>query len=114
MHMSVMSRKSLTLFDAALVRPAIIDAFKKLHPRAQWRSPVMFVVYIGSIIATLLFIQSIVGTGEAAPGFILATTIWLWFTVLFANLAESLAEGRSKAQAASLRELKQSVSAKKL
>jgi potassium-transporting ATPase ATP-binding subunit len=109
-----MSRKSLTLFDSTLIGPAIVDAFKKLHPRAQWRSPVMFVVYVGSIITTLLFIQSIVGKGEASPGFILATTVWLWFTVLFANFAESLAEGRSKAQAASLRALKQTVVAKKL
>ena len=108
------SRKSLTLFDSSLIGPAIVDAFKKLTPRAQWRSPVMFVVYVGSIITTLLFIQSIVGQGEASPGFILAASIWLWFTVLFANFAESLAEGRSKAQAASLRALKQTVMAKKL
>lgn len=108
------SRKSLTLMDSALIGPAIIDALKKLNPRAQWRSPVMFVVYVGSIITTLLFIQSITGKGEASPGFILATSIWLWFTVLFANFAESLAEGRSKAQAASLRALKQTVTAKKL
>ena len=110
----VESRKSLTLFDATLIGPAIGDAFKKLHPRTQWRSPVMFVVYIGSIITTLLFIQSVLGKGEASPGFILATTIWLWFTVLFANFAEAMAEGRSKAQAASLRALKQTVTAKKL
>jgi K+-transporting ATPase ATPase B chain len=111
---STASRKGLTLFDAALIGPAVIDAFKKLTPRAQWRSPVMFVVYIGSIITTLLFIQSIAGKGEASPGFILAASVWLWFTVLFANFAESLAEGRSKAQAASLRALKQTVMAKKL
>ena len=110
----VMSRKSLTLFDATLVGPAIIDAFKKLDPRTQWRSPVMFVVYVGSIITTLLFLQAITGKGEASPGFILAISVWLWFTVLFANFAESIAEGRSKAQAASLRALKQTVVAKKL
>lgn len=109
-----MSRNSLTLFDAALVGPAVLDAFKKLDPRTQWRSPVMFVVYIGSIITTLLFLQSIVGQGEAKPGFILAIAVWLWFTVLFANFAEALAEGRSKAQAASLRALKQTVMAKKM
>jgi len=110
----IMSRKSLTLFDSTLIGPAIIDAFKKLDPRAQWRSPVMFVVYVGSIITTLLFIQAITGKGEASPSFILATSVWLWFTVLFANFAESLAEGRSKAQAASLRALKQKIIAKKL
>ncbi|HEY8026727.1 MAG TPA: potassium-transporting ATPase subunit KdpB [Burkholderiaceae bacterium] len=109
-----MSRQNLTLFDAALIGPAIVDSFKKLDPRVQLRSPVMFVVYVGSIITTLLFIQSEFGKGEAAPGFILATSIWLWFTVLFANFAEALAEGRSKAQAASLRALKQTVNAKKL
>ena len=109
-----MSRKSLTLFDSALIGPAVVDAIKKLDPRVQFRSPVMFVVYVGSIITTLLFIQSVTGKGEASPTFILATSIWLWFTVLFANFAEALAEGRSKAQAASLRALKQTVNAKKL
>ena len=109
-----MSRKSLTLFDAALIGPAVLDAFKKLHPRTQWRSPVMFVVYVGSIITSLLYIQALNGRGEAAPGFILATSVWLWFTVLFANFAEALAEGRSKAQAASLRALKKTVMAKKM
>ncbi|HWZ48876.1 MAG TPA: potassium-transporting ATPase subunit B, partial [Herbaspirillum sp.] len=108
------SRKSLTLFDAALIGPAVIDAFKKLGPRTQLRNPVMFVVYIGSILTTLLLIQSWVGKGEASPGFILAITLWLWVTVWFANFAESMAEGRSKAQAASLRALKQTVNAKKL
>ncbi len=109
-----MSRKSFTLLESALIAPAIVDAFKKLTPRAQWRSPVMFVVYVGSVITTLLFVQSLFGVGEANPGFILAIAVWLWFTILFANFAESLAEGRSKAQAASLRALKQAVMAKKL
>ncbi|MFI4940942.1 MAG: potassium-transporting ATPase subunit KdpB [Burkholderiales bacterium] len=109
-----MSRKSLTLFDSALIGPAIVDAFKKLDPRIQLRSPVMFVVFVGSIITTLLYIQAVFGHGEASSGFIGATSVWLWFTVLFANFAEALAEGRSKAQAASLRALKQTVNAKKL
>ena len=109
-----MSRTSLTLFDSALIGPAIIDAFKKLDPRTQWRSPVMFVVYVGSIITTLLAIQALNGQGEAPFGFIAAVAVWLWFTVLFANFAEALAEGRSKAQAASLRALKQTVMAKKM
>ncbi|WP_426105187.1 potassium-transporting ATPase subunit KdpB [Massilia sp. TSP1-1-2] len=114
MSQALTSRKALTLFDSALLGPAIVDAFKKLSPRTQLRSPVMFVVYIGSIITTLLYFQALSGKGEASPGFILATSIWLWFTVLFANFAEALAEGRSKAQAASLRNLKQTVMAKKL
>jgi K+-transporting ATPase ATPase B chain len=110
----VVPRKGLTLFDSSLVGPAIADAFRKLHPRTQLRSPVMFVVYVGSIITTLLYVQALGGKGEARPGFILAISVWLWFTVLFANFAEALAEGRSKAQAASLRGLKQTVTAKKL
>src|SRR5471030_1374770 len=106
--------KSLKLFDSVLLVPAIIDSFKKLNPRTQLRSPVMFVVYVGSIITSLLYLQALFGQGEAKPGFILATSIWLWFTVLFANFAEALAEGRSKAQAASLRNLRHTVMAKKL
>ena len=109
-----MKTKTLTLFDPALLLPAIGDAFKKLDPRTQWRSPVRFVVYVGSIITTLLAIQALNGQGEAPFGFILAIAVWLWFTVLFANFAEALAEGRSKAQAASLRALKQTVMAKKM
>src|SRR4030088_587467 len=109
-----MVRKSLTLFDSALLGPAIADSFRKLSPRVQIRNPVMFVVYIGSLLTTLLFVQALQGQGEAPTGFIFAIAAWLWFTVLFANFAEALAEGRSKAQAASLRGLKTSVSAKKL
>lgn len=102
------------MFDRALLGPALIDSFRKLDPRVQWRNPVMFVVYIGSILTTALWVQALVGQGEAPSWFILNVTIWLWFTVLFANFAEALAEGRSKAQAAALRGLKQTVSAKKL
>ena len=109
-----MSRKMLTLFDPTLTRSAIVDAFKKLDPRVQWRNPVMFVVYVGSILTTMLWVQALGGQGEASVGFILAIALWLWFTVLFANFAEALAEGRSKAQAASLRGVKKTVSAKKL
>ena len=88
------------MFDRALVGPAIVDSFRKLDPRAQWRNPVMFVVYVGSILTTALWVQALLGQGEAPAGFILNVAIWLWFTVLFANFAEALAEGRSKAQAA--------------
>jgi K+-transporting ATPase ATPase B chain len=107
------SRKSLTLFDPTLLWPAVIDAFLKLGPRTQARSPVMFVVYVGSILTTLMYFQA-VGNNATDSGFILAIAVWLWFTVLFANFAEALAEGRSKAQAASLRGLKQATMAKKL
>ncbi|HEX7439318.1 MAG TPA: potassium-transporting ATPase subunit KdpB, partial [Caldimonas sp.] len=102
------------MFAAALVKPALRDSFTKLHPAQQLRNPVMFVVYVGAILITGLWIQAIVSKGEAPPWFIGANAIWLWFTVLFANFAEALAEGRSKAQAASLRGLKKRGIAKKL
>jgi potassium-transporting ATPase ATP-binding subunit len=104
----------LSMFDRILVGPALIDSVRKLDPRVQWRNPVMFVVYIGSIVTTVLWAQALGGKGEAPSWFILNVAVWLWFTVLFANFAEALAEGRSKAQAAALRGLKQTVSAKKL
>ncbi len=103
-----------SMFDPALVRPAIVDSFKKLTPRTQFRNPVMFCVYVGSILTTILWIAALGGQAEAPAGFILAVALWLWFTVLFANFAEALAEGRSKAQAASLRSAKKDVMAKKL
>ncbi|MFL9923160.1 potassium-transporting ATPase subunit KdpB [Herbaspirillum lusitanum] len=102
------------MFDPKIVKPALVDSLRKLSPRKQWRNPVMFVVYLGSILTTLLLVQALIGKGEAPAGFILAVTLWLWFTVLFANFAEALAEGRSKAQAAALRSAKKSVMAKKL
>ncbi len=102
------------MFDPALVRPAIVDSFRKLKPRTQLRNPVMFCVYVGSVLTTILWIAALMGQAEAPAGFILAVALWLWFTVLFANFAEALAEGRSKAQAASLRQAKRDVMAKKL
>jgi K+-transporting ATPase ATPase B chain len=109
-------RSSLPLFDASLVRPALWAAVAKLDPRVQWRNPVMFIVYIGSILTTLLWVHALSFPGDTgmAPAFVLAISIWLWFTVLFANFAEALAEGRSKAQAASLRGLRKDTWAKKL
>ncbi len=106
--------KSLPLLDPALITPAIVSAFQKLSPTVQWRNPVMFVVYVGSIVTTILWLQALMGQGEAPAGFILAIALWLWFTVLFANFAEALAEGRSRAQAASLRGMKRTATAKKL
>jgi K+-transporting ATPase ATPase B chain len=108
------TQTSLTLMDPALVVPAIKASFTKLSPAVQWRNPVMFVVYIGSILTTLMAFQALQGQGEAPAWFIFSIAVWLWFTVLFANFAEALAEGRSKAQAASLRGLKQSTWAKKI
>ncbi len=107
-------KKILPLFDRNLMHTALLDALRKLSPRAQWRNPVMFVVYLGSILTSALFLQALGGKGEAPAGFILAIALWLWFTVLFANFAEALAEGRSKAQAASLRGLKGMTWTKKL
>src|SRR5512146_1291672 len=107
-------RGKLSMFDRSLIGPAIVDSLRKLDPRVQWRNPVMFVVYVGSILTTALWFQALAGQGAAPPWFILSVAIWLWFTVLFANFAEALAEGRSKAQAASLKGLKQTVMAKKL
>ncbi|PRY99462.1 K+-transporting ATPase ATPase B chain [Jezberella montanilacus] len=109
-----MSKRKLGMFAIELIKPAIIDSFRKLNPAIQWRNPVMFVVYVGSILTTMLWIQSLLGQGEASSGFILGVMLWLWFTVLFANFAEALAEGRSKAQAASLRGLKKETWAKKI
>ncbi|TFW32257.1 potassium-transporting ATPase subunit KdpB [Massilia horti] len=106
--------KRLTMFDTTLIAPALLDALRKLNVRTQLRSPVMFVVYVGSILTSLLYLQALLGVGEAPRGFILGVAVSLWFTVLFANFAEALAEGRSKAQAASLRGLKEKAMAKKL
>jgi len=103
-----------TLVTGSILREALVESFVKLLPQHQWRNPVMFVVYVGSILTTILYLQAIGGTGEAPAGFILAVTVWLWFTVLFANFAEAVAEGRSKAQAAALRAAKRDVMAKKL
>ncbi|HEX8739544.1 MAG TPA: potassium-transporting ATPase subunit KdpB [Casimicrobiaceae bacterium] len=93
---------------------ALRDSVVKLLPQHQWRNPVMFCVWIGSILTTILWVQALFGRGEAPAGFILAVTVWLWFTVLFANFAEAIAEGRSKAQADALRAAKRDVTAKKL
>ena len=90
----------------ALYKRALIDAFLKLDPRTLYRNVVMFTVEIGSVITTLLWIQALAGKGEAPAGFIGAISAWLWFTVLFANFAEALAEGRGKAQADALRKMR--------
>jgi len=97
-----------------LMVPAIADAFRKLSPRQQFRNPVMFVVFVCSILTTALWLQAVAGHGEAPAGFILWVAVWLWFTLLFANFAEAIAEGRGKAQAASLRGARRDVVAHKL
>ena len=91
------------LFEAAIVRPAILDSFRKLNPRLQARNPVMFVVLGGSALTTFLFVRDFASSDGTENLFAGLVTAWLWFTVLFANFAEAMAEGRGKAQAATLR-----------
>jgi K+-transporting ATPase ATPase B chain len=100
--------------DGPIVKRAIVDSFRKLDPRHQARNPVMFVVEVGSVFTTGLFVQALGGHGEAGAGFILAISLWLWFTVLFANFAEAMAEGRGKAQADTLRKARKDIQAKRL
>ena len=102
------------LFEGAIVKRAVWASFAKLNPVHQLKNPVMFTVWIGSSLTTLLYFQALVSQGEAPPAFILAITLWLWFTLLFANFAEAMAEGRGKAQAESLRRAKRDVTAKRL
>jgi K+-transporting ATPase ATPase B chain len=109
-----MKKAPRPLLDWAIVKPALAESLKKLDPRHQIRNPVMFVVEIGSLLTTGLWIQAVAGHGEAPAGFILAVSLWLWFTLVFANFAEAMAEGRGKAQAASLRKTRHDTTAKKL
>ena len=102
------------LFEGPIFRRAALDALRKLNPVHQLRNPVMFTVWIGSAFTTGLWLQALAGHGEARPGFILAIALWLWFTLIFANFAEAMAEGRGKAQAESLRRSRQDVKAKRL
>ncbi|VTM62168.1 potassium-transporting ATPase B chain [Escherichia coli] len=98
-----MSRKQLALFEPTLVVQALKEAVKKLNPQAQWRNPVMFIVWIGSLLTTCISIAMASGAMPGNALFSAAISGWLWITVLFANFAEALAEGRSKAQANSLK-----------
>jgi K+-transporting ATPase ATPase B chain len=95
---------------------SIADSFRKLDPRVQVRNPVMFVVFVGSLLTTILGVLAATGVveGVGRPGFVLAIAAWLWLTVLFANFAEAVAEGRGKAQAAALRSTRRDVQAKRL
>ena len=109
-----MSRKQLALFEASLFRQALKDSFKKLSPRVQWRNPVMFIVWLGSLLTTGLAVAMATGHLPGHALFTGAISLWLWFTVLFANFAEALAEGRSKAQANSMKGVKKTAFARKL
>jgi K+-transporting ATPase ATPase B chain len=104
----------MALLEPTLVRQALIDSITKLSPHIQWRNPVMFIVWIGSVLTTLLAIAMASGYLDGSAWFTGAVSLWLWFTVLFANFAEALAEGRSKAQANSLKGVKKTAFARKL
>jgi K+-transporting ATPase ATPase B chain len=92
-----------SLFDPAIMRTALVDSFRKLHPRTQARNPVMFVVLVGSVLTTILFFRDLGESTAAENVFTGLVALFLWFTVLFANFAEAMAEGRGKAQADTLR-----------
>ncbi len=109
-----MTRRKRSLFDRAILRQAALDSLRKLHPRVMVRNPVLFVVYVGCFLTTGLLVQALVSGGEEPAGFVLSVCLWLWFTVLFANFAEAMAEGRGKAQAAALRRTRTTTTAKRL
>src|SRR6185436_12967403 len=104
-----MTEKSPSLFDWNIVGPAIGDSFKKLDPRLMLKNPVMFVTLVGAALTT-----AGIFTASADRGFIAELAAWLWFTVLFANFAEAVAEGRGKAQADSLRQARKDATARRL
>src|SRR5262249_32667447 len=105
-----------SLFDRDILKAAAIESFRKLAPQHVAKNPVMFVVEVGSVLTTLLWLRDVIAP---APGteprwFTLAVSLWLWFTVVFANFAEAVAEGRGKAQAASLRKMRKETTARRL
>jgi len=108
--------KQLALLDPAIVRQAAIDSLRKLDPRHVAKNPVMFVVEVGSVLTTILWLRDrLLHPAGAAPGwFTLSVSLWLWFTVVFANFAEAVAEGRGKAQADTLRRMRREIRARKL
>src|SRR4249919_452230 len=117
MNATVLAAGSRTnLLTRPIVTGALRDSFLKLDPRVQFRNPVMFVVYVGSILTTFIGIAAALGavTDAGRPGFVLHVSAWLWLTVLFANFAEAVAEGRGKAQAATLRAMRRHVHAKRI
>ncbi len=111
--MAAKESKSKSLWNGKIVRQALIDSLRKLSPRTMMRNPVMFVVEVGSVVTTVLLVRSL-GHHSGSLGFNLQVTLWLWFTVIFANFAEAMAEGRGKAQAETLRRAKSETSANRL
>ena len=110
------SQQPASLFDRALLLPALGDSLRKLHPRDVARNPVMAVVWAGSLLTTLFVVKDALDPASATVplAFSVAVTLWLWFTVLFANFAEAVAEGRGKAQAGALRKMRQDTPARRL
>src|SRR5688572_2025140 len=104
-----MSAKPQSLFDKAILLPAVGESFKKLDPRLMVKNPVMFVTEVAAVLTTVAIF-----TAKADHGFIIQLAVWLWFTVLFANFAEAIAEGRGKAQADSLRKARKDTMARRL
>ena len=109
-----MPAQSRKLFDLAILKQALAGAVWKLDPRVQVRNPVMFVVCVGATFTAFLFFDALHGKGESPAWFIGTITLWLWFTVLFANFAEAMAEGRGRAQADTLRKARNTTPAKRL
>ncbi|HTP65841.1 MAG TPA: potassium-transporting ATPase subunit KdpB [Geobacteraceae bacterium] len=112
--MSKHAPEPISIFDPRIMKPALIDSFKKLDPRVLWRNPVMFCVEIASVITLVTFAMSLTGTGKEPAWFTGLVALWLWLTVIFANFSEALAEGRGKARAASLKKTRTEVTAKRL
>jgi K+-transporting ATPase ATPase B chain len=112
--MSKHAPEPISIFDARLMGPALIEALKKLDPRGLWRNPVMLAVEIASVITLVTFALSLIGVNREPAWFTGLVSLWLWLTVIFATFAESLAEGRGKARAASLRKTRTDVKAKRL
>jgi len=108
-----MTKSTTRLINSQIAGQAIVASFQKLDPRVQLRNPVMFAVYLGSLLTTTLWINSLVTDSSESSGFILGVAVWLWFTVLFANFAEAIAEGHGKAQAAALKRSRADVAAKR-
>ncbi len=109
-----MSKPSAQLFNQTVITEAIVSSFRKLDPRVQLRNPVMFAVYVGSVLTTLFWINSLTTMANESSWFTFGVSIWLWLTVLFANFAEAIAEGHGKAQAASLKRSRSTVTAHRL
>ncbi len=112
--MSKHTAEPISLFNARIMQPALLDSLMKLDPRQLWRNPVMFCVEIASVITLVTFVMSLTGANKEPAWFTGTVSVWLWLTVIFATFAEALAEGRGKARAASLRQSRTDITAKRL